>query len=81
MRVYVIRHGESESNASKKWTGWTDVHLTKKGVNDAKKAAALLENVSFDKIYSSDLKRSYETMRTVFPASHRRVELFTPYTC
>ena len=31
MRVYVIRHGESETNKAKKWTGWLDVHLTDKG--------------------------------------------------
>ena len=31
MRVYVIRHGESENNLAKKWTGWMDVHLTDKG--------------------------------------------------
>lgn len=28
MKVYVIRHGESETNREKKWTGWLDVNLT-----------------------------------------------------
>ena len=37
MKVYVIRHGESENNRAKKWTGWADVHITEKGVEDAKK--------------------------------------------
>ena len=40
MFVYVIRHGESETNLSKKWTGWLDVQLTKKGYEDAKKQPA-----------------------------------------
>ena len=61
MRVYVIRHGESETNKAKKWTGWLDVHLTDKGKDDAKKAGAFLKRISFDKIYSSDLVRARET--------------------
>ena len=34
MRVYVIRHGESETNRAKRWTGWVDAHLTDKGKED-----------------------------------------------
>lgn len=61
MRVYVIRHGESQTNKAKKWTGWLDVHLTDKGKDDAKKAGDFLKRISFDKIYSSDLYRARET--------------------
>ena len=43
MRVYVIRHGESETNKAKKWTGWLDVHLTDKGKDDANKAGNFLK--------------------------------------
>lgn len=67
MRVYVIRHGESESNASKKWTGWMDVELTEKGKKDAEKAREVLKNIKFDKVYSSDLKRALDTMKIVLP--------------
>ena len=61
MRLYVIRHGESETNLSKKWTGWLDVHLTDKGKEDARKAGEFLKTVSFDKVYTSDLCRAVET--------------------
>lgn len=61
MKVYVIRHGESKTNYEKKWTGWLDVNLTEKGMNDAKKAGEFLASVSFDKIYSSDLLRARQT--------------------
>ena len=61
MKVYVIRHGESETNLNKKWTGWLDVHLTDKGIKDAKKAGEFLKNVTFDKIFTSDLVRAIET--------------------
>ena len=35
MLLYVIRHGESETNLSHHWTGWNDVNLTDKGRKDA----------------------------------------------
>lgn len=67
MRVYVVRHGESETNQSKRWTGWLDVHLTENGKADAQKAAEFLKGISFDKIYSSDLIRAIETAQIVIP--------------
>ena len=67
MRVYVVRHGESETNKAKKWTGWLDVHLTDKGKDDAKKAAEFLKHCSFDKIYSSDLVRARQTAEIAIP--------------
>ena len=67
MRVYVIRHGESETNLENKWTGWMDVHLTEKGKNDAKGAGEILKNVTFKKIYTSDLTRAIETAEAALP--------------
>ncbi|MBR3836779.1 MAG: histidine phosphatase family protein [Clostridia bacterium] len=67
MRVYVIRHGESENNRAQKYTGWADVHLTEKGRRDALLAADFLKNISFDKVYSSDLARAKETAECALP--------------
>ena len=67
MRVYVIRHGESETNLAQKWTGWLDVHLTGKGKEDARKAGAFLENISIDKVLASDLIRAVETAEIGLP--------------
>ena len=67
MKVYVVRHGQSETNQASKWTGWLDVHLTEKGREDAKKAKAVIQNVSFDKVFASDLVRARETARIVLP--------------
>lgn len=68
MKVYVIRHGESENNRTERFTGWDDPHLTDRGREDAKKAAELLKNVRFDKIYVSDLrcfgKSTWESWQT-----------------
>lgn len=67
MIVYIVRHGESENNARKVWTGWMDVALTKKGRADARLARKYLKKVSFDKVYSSDLKRAVETAKVALP--------------
>ena len=67
MRVYVIRHGESETNRNKLWTGWSDVRLTDKGKEDAKRASELLKRVTFDKILASDLVRAVETAKIALP--------------
>lgn len=64
-KLVLIRHGESEWNLLGKWTGWTDVSLTEKGANDAKKMGELIRDIKFDEIYTSKLKRSIETMRNV----------------
>lgn len=70
MRVYVVRHGESETNQSKRWTGWLDVHLTAKGKADAQKVSEFLKGISFDKIYTSDLSRAIETAEIAIPNCH-----------
>jgi len=67
MRLYVVRHGESVNNSKKIWTGWADAELTDKGIEDAKKAGAVLSGVKFDKIYSSDLIRAVQTAQTAIP--------------
>jgi len=68
MRVYVIRHGESENNLSGKWTGWLDARLTDKGKEDAKRARDFLKGTSFDKVFASDLSRAVETAQIALPS-------------
>ena len=67
MRVYLVRHGESETNAAGVWAGWMDAELTKKGKADAVTARKFLEHISFDKIYASDLKRAIRTAQIALP--------------
>ena len=67
MKVWIIRHGESETNRAGQWTGWLDVQLTEKGREDAAKAGALLAKTSFDKIYASDLCRAKSTVEIAIP--------------
>lgn len=68
MRLYIVRHGETKNNVEGLFTGWADdVMLTEKGISDAKGIAFLFKNKTFDKIYSSDLKRSVQTAKIVLP--------------
>ena len=67
MRLYVIRHGESENNVKGFWTGWYDAPLTERGREEAKGLRHLLSSVSFDKIYASDLSRAIETAKSAIP--------------
>ncbi|MBO4883790.1 MAG: histidine phosphatase family protein [Clostridia bacterium] len=67
MEVYLIRHGESEANAGGYHSGWAPVSLTEKGRSQARETAALIENVPFDRIVASDLKRAQQTAQIIFP--------------
>jgi len=67
VRLYLIRHGESENNVKGCWTGWQDVNLTDKGIDDAKSVKKHFEDVQFDRIYSSDLNRAIKTAEMAVP--------------
>ncbi|MBO5564856.1 MAG: 2,3-diphosphoglycerate-dependent phosphoglycerate mutase [Lachnospiraceae bacterium] len=64
MKLVLLRHGESEWNKLNLFTGWTDVDLSEKGVEEAKLAGkTLLENgFDFDICYTSYLKRAIHTL-------------------
>jgi 2,3-bisphosphoglycerate-dependent phosphoglycerate mutase len=62
-RVVLLRHGESTWNRENRFTGWTDVDLNEKGVEEAHDAARLLREggYTFDVSYTSVLKRAIRT--------------------
>jgi 2,3-bisphosphoglycerate-dependent phosphoglycerate mutase len=63
-KIVFMRHGESTWNLENRFTGWTDVDLTDKGVNEARTAGRLLREAgfSFDLAYTSVLKRAIRTL-------------------
>lgn len=63
-KVVLLRHGESIWNKENRFTGWTDVDLSEKGVAEAKKAAEALkkEGFVFDVAFTSVLKRAIRTL-------------------
>lgn len=67
MKLYLIRHGESESNLSKCWGGWTNPSLTEKGKADARLVRDVLRGVQIDKVITSDLTRAMQTAEIALP--------------
>ena len=63
-RIVLLRHGESTWNKENRFTGWTDVDLTEKGVDEARAAGKLLkaEGFDFDATFTSVLKRAIRTL-------------------
>jgi 2,3-bisphosphoglycerate-dependent phosphoglycerate mutase len=63
-KIVFMRHGESTWNLENRFTGWTDVDLTDKGVAEAKAAGQVLkqEGYTFDLAYTSVLKRAIRTL-------------------
>jgi len=63
-RLVLLRHGESEWNKQNRFTGWTDVDLSEKGVLEAHHAGKILKKhgFSFDIAYTSVLKRAIRTL-------------------
>jgi len=59
--LVLVRHGESEWNAKGLWTGWTDIGLSDKGFEEARKAGELLKDIKFDLAYTSVLGRAKQT--------------------
>ena len=67
MKLYMVRHGQSETNLARRFTGWAQVNLTEKGIEDAKRAGEYLKGLHFDRIYSSDLIRAVQTAQHAIP--------------
>jgi len=62
--IVLLRHGESVWNKENRFTGWTDVDLSEKGVQEAHEAGRLLREggYSFDVAFTSVLKRAIRTL-------------------
>lgn len=63
-KIVFMRHGESTWNLENRFTGWTDVDLTEKGIQEAKTAGRVLKEAgfTFDVAYTSVLKRAIRTL-------------------
>lgn len=59
--LVIGRHAESEWNLLGKWTGWTDVNLTEKGMREAEQLGEIIRDIHFDAAYTSELKRTQQT--------------------
>ncbi len=76
MKLYMIRHGQSEANIAGVYGGQCQIPLTAQGEEEARRAGKLLEGLNFDKVYTSDLIRAIRTQELAYPADEvERLEL------
>jgi 2,3-bisphosphoglycerate-dependent phosphoglycerate mutase len=63
-RLILVRHGESEWNKANRFTGWVDVDLSEKGMEEAREAGKVLKKEGYDPrvAYTSYLKRAIKTL-------------------
>ena len=74
MKLYLVRHGETDANAQGIVQGWLDTELNEKGLAQAREAALLFDK-SIQAIYSSDLTRASNTAKE-FRLHHSDVPYF-----
>lgn len=67
--LVILRHGQSEWNAQNRFTGWVDVDLAPKGLDEAKKAGEKLSAYTFDEGFTSALKRAQQTLHNALEVS------------
>lgn len=75
MKLYLVRHGESTGNLTRTFCGQTDVELTPKGVMQAQNMAKLFKDIDIEKIYSSPLKRAYNTAKEIAKIKNIDIEI------
>src|SRR5258708_3541870 len=60
--LVLVRHGESQWNLENRFTGWVDIPLSPKGIEEARQAGEKLRGMHFDKGFTSVLQRAISTM-------------------
>ncbi len=74
MKLILTRHGETIENQKKIMQGHLPGHLSKRGIEQAKKLALRLKNEKIDAIYSSDLKRASDTAKEI-AKYHKNIQI------
>ena len=81
MKLVLLRHGESVWNKENRFTGWTDVDLSEKGVKEAENAGKLLKDkvYIFDVSFTSILKRANRTLEIVLKEMNLNIPVYYSY--
>lgn len=74
--IYLFRHGQSEFNLNKTFTGWLDAKLTPLGIEQAKALGKMLKDKTIDLAYTTRLSRATDTLTEILkhhPECNRRI--------
>ena len=74
LKVYIIRHGETEWTLSGQHTGSTDIPLTEHGEEEATALAQLVSPIKFDHVFTSPLQRAHRTAELALPGMNIKIE-------
>ena len=69
-KLYLVRHGETESNRELRFQGQRDTALSAKGMQQAQQVGAYLSKLRLDAVYSSPLQRARVTAEAIAAAQH-----------
>ena len=64
-KLVLIRHGKSEWNKLGLWTGQTDISLVEEGIEEARRAGELIQDILIDSAHVSTLRRALETFQEI----------------
>ena len=80
-KLILTRHGQSVWNAENRFTGWVDVDLSDKGVDEAEKSGQIIKdlNISIDISYTSYLKRAIKTLTTILKKNNLELKFNTAW--
>ena len=79
MEIYFVRHGQTIWNVEKRFQGLSDSPLTELGITQAKWLGEKLKDIKFDKVYSTSLKRAYDTANYIKGNRKQKVEIFDDF--
>lgn len=65
MKIYLVRHGETDYNVNRLYYGWTDCPLNETGIAQAMALKEFFAHIAYDRVLCSDLKRAKETAEYV----------------
>jgi len=75
MNIYLIRHGQTSWNSTKKWQGTLDISLDEVGISQAEALSERMESLKLGKVYTSDLQRASKTAEIVAGSQSKVVPL------
>lgn len=81
LKLVLVRHGQSIWNKENRFTGWSDVPLSKKGIDEAALAGQKLAclNYTFDIAYTSLLKRAQDTLTIILKELNLNIPIIKSY--
>jgi|SRR3712207_2398299 len=63
MNIFLLRHGETDQNSKGTYYGKMDIDLNDNGIHQCQKVKNILKDISFDKVYTSTMKRTMNTAK------------------